>query len=75
MKFKIIRDRKLIEDKKFVGYNNENRAEKLEFEIPQELNDYVKTINFQTIDSSFFDILEDNTYILKNNITKLQYKL
>lgn len=70
MKFKIIRDRRLIEDNDFIGYNNENRAEKLEFEIPQELNDYAKTINFQTIDSSFFDILEDNTYILKNNITK-----
>lgn len=70
MKFKLISDRMLSSDNKFAGYNNENRAELLEFEFPENLKDYTKTINFRTQDGNFFDILDGDTYILKNNITK-----
>lgn len=70
MKFKLISDRMLSSDNKFAGYNNENRAELLEFEFPENLKDYTKTINFRTPDGNFFDILDGDTYILKNNITK-----
>lgn len=70
MKFKLISNRMLTSDNKFAGYNNENRAEKLEFEIPDNFKDYTKTINFRTLEGNFFDILDDDTYTLKNNITK-----
>ena len=73
MKYKIIKNRKLVEDENFAGYNKENRAEILEFEIPDTLNDYAKKINFDLGAEKVSDILnQDNTYILKNNIT--QYK-
>lgn len=70
MKFKLISDRMLSSDNKFAGYNNENRAELLEFEFPENLKDYTKTINFRTLEGNFFDILDSDTYTLKNNITK-----
>ena len=73
MKYKLIKNRKLVQDEKFAGYNKENRAEKLEFEIPDTLNEYDKKINFDLGTEKVSDILnQDNTYILKNNIT--QYK-
>lgn len=80
MKYRLIRNRNLAEDEEFlnkekwfVGYDKENRAEKLEFEIPDNLNDYAKKINFDLGTEKVSDILnQDNTYILKNNIT--QYK-
>lgn len=70
MKFKLISDRMLSSDNKFAGYNNENRAELLEFVFPENLKDYTKTINFRTQDGNFFDILDGDAYTLKNNITK-----
>ena len=70
MKYKLIKNRKLVQDEKFAGYNKENRAEKLEFEIPDTLKDYAVTINFQTDDNNFYDVLDDNIYVLKNNLTK-----
>lgn len=70
MKFKLISNRMLSSDNKFAGYNNENRAELLEFEFPENLKDYTKTINFETTEGNFFDILDGDTYTLKNNITK-----
>ena len=70
MKFKLISNRMLSSDNKFAGYNNENRAELLEFVFPENLKDYTKTINFRTPEGNFFDILDGDTYTLKNNITK-----
>ena len=70
MKYKIIKNRKLVQDEDFAGYNGENRAEILEFEIPDILKDYAVTINFQTDDNNFYDVLDDNIYVLKNNLTK-----
>ena len=80
MKYRLLKNRNLVEDKEFlnknkwfVGYDKENRAEILEFEIPDTLNDYAKKINFDLGTEKVSDILDqDNTYILKNNIT--QYK-
>lgn len=74
MKYKIIKNRELREDGDFAGYNKENRAEKLEFEIPENLRNYAITINFETEDEKFYDILdEDYTYTLKNNVTKYNF--
>ena len=74
MKYKLIKNRKLVQDEDFAGYNRENRAEKLEFEIPENLRNYAITINFETEDEKFYDILdEDYTYTLKNNVTKYNF--
>ena len=70
MVYKIIKNRKLVQDEKFAGYNKENRAEKLEFEIPDELSEYTATINFETDDGNVYDLLDNGIYTLKNNITK-----
>ena len=71
MKFKIIENRRLVRNSSdFIGYENENLAEVLEFEIPVELENYEKRIHFSTISGNFFDILNGNTYNLKNNVTK-----
>ena len=70
MKYKIIKNRKLIQDEKFAGYNKENRAEKLEFEIPESLSEYTATINFETDEGNVYDLLDNGIYTLKNNITK-----
>lgn len=80
MKYRLLKNRNLAEDEEFlnknkwfVGYDKENRAEVLEFEIPDTLNDYAKKINFDLGTEKVSDILnQDNIYILKNNIT--QYK-
>lgn len=70
MKYQIIKNRKLVEDENFAGYNKENRAEMLEFEIPEALSEYTATINFETDDGNVNDLLDNGRYILKNNITK-----
>lgn len=74
MKYRLIKNRNLVEDEDFAGYNGENRAEKLEFEIPENLRNYAIIINFETEDEKFYDILdEDYTYTLKNNVTKYNF--
>ena len=74
MKYRLIKNRNLAEDEEFAGYNGENRAEKLEFEIPENLRNYAIIINFETEDEKFYDILdEDYTYTLKNNVTKYNF--
>ncbi len=70
MKYKLIKNRKLVQDEDFAGYNGENRAELLEFEIPEALSEYTATINFETDDGNVYDLLDNGIYTLKNNITK-----
>ena len=70
MKYKLIKNRKLVQDEDFAGYNGENRAEKLEFEIPESLSEYTATINFETDEGNVYDLLDNGIYTLKNNITK-----
>ncbi len=70
MKCIIVRDRELMEIDEFIGYAGENRAERIKFDIPEELQGYAKKICFKTGDGCFFDILDGNTYVIKNNLTK-----
>lgn len=70
MRCTITRDRELVEIDEFIGYAGENRAEKIKFDIPEELQDYKVTINFGTKDGCFIDNLEGNIYVIKNNLTK-----
>lgn len=53
-----------------VGTQNENNATILNFSFPEKLINASKKIVFVTEDGVFEDIIEDNTYKLKNSITK-----
>ncbi len=70
MQIKILKNRILREDMFFVGYEEENRAERLVFDIPEELYEYSPKICFSTQDGNTEDVLEKNEYILTNAITK-----
>lgn len=52
------------------GTVKENNIEVLEFKFPEKLDSYKKYIEIQTRDLKLVDIIEDNQYVLKNNITK-----
>lgn len=52
------------------GYENENIAHSLEFEFPDFLNEYNKLIEFNLDGKKVYDILQNNTYELKTNVTK-----
>ena len=52
------------------GTQNESRITTLNLDIPEDYSDFVKKIVFITEDGNFFDYIQDDTYILKNNITK-----
>ena len=71
MKIKVYKDRSVFkENRGKAGTVNENRYETLEFEFCEEIKDYQKYIEFETEDGKFVDTIENDIYILKNNITK-----
>ena len=53
-----------------MGTQNENEITELTFEIPEEYQDWNKRIVFITSDGKFWDYIQDNTYLIKKNITK-----
>lgn len=59
-----------------VGYKQENKAESIEFEIPEYLKEYGKKICFKTKDGKVFSKLFDNTTsnIFTFTRTETQYK-
>ena len=52
------------------GSQNENRITELSFTLPAIYSDFVHKIVFITEDGNYTDYIENNTYILKNNVTK-----
>ena len=72
MKVEIVIDRSCICEKSTLGAQQENKFEKLEFTFPEEIQDYIKTIEFQTPDGKFIDKIENKEYIIKNNISKYE---
>ena len=52
------------------GSQNENRITELTFTLPEAYTDFVHKIVFITEDGNYTDYIENNTYILKNNVTK-----
>ena len=72
MKVEISIDRSCICEKSTLGTQQENKFEKLEFTFPEEIKDYAKTIEFQTLESKFIDKIENKEYIIKNNISKYE---
>ena len=52
------------------GSQNENRITELNFTLPEIYSDFVHKIVFITEDGNYSDYIEDNKYILKNNVTR-----
>lgn len=55
-----------------VGNVTENKVTSIILGFPSELDGFSKFIEFETDDGPVYDALFDNTYILKNNITKYE---
>ena len=67
--------RKISKDKIVVGYLQENKTEKIEFEIPQEYQNYGRKACFEAegnIFSKAFDNITGNTLTLTRDITKFE---
>ena len=72
IKAKVSKNRTLNLDKTEWGVQKENNIIQLQFEFPEELNEYNKSILFEFDDdkTSFRDFIFNNLYNVKNNITK-----
>lgn len=67
---KIHKDGKVEMDTITLGVQNEKNVTKLVFDIPEELNNYNKTIEFSFgEDKKVTDIILNNEYIIDNNIS------
>lgn len=70
MIIRILNDRSIIKDSDPYGTQNENRVTTLNFVIPEEYANFNKKIVFITSDGVYWDLITDDTYIVKNNLTK-----
>lgn len=71
MKVKVYENRHL-EITQELGTQNENNIEKMELEVPEKYQDWVKEIVFVTDDGTVWDLIENDIYIFKKNITKYE---
>ena len=69
MKLIIQKDRKAIPVGAY-GTQNENEVTELTLKIPEEYQNWNKRIVFLTSEGNFWDYIQDDTYTIKNNITK-----
>lgn len=69
----INQDRSVTYNNNIKGGNiNENKVTNLTLSYPEELNNFNKIIEFETDDGKIFDVIFDDKYIFKNNITKYE---
>jgi len=71
MKVKVYENRHL-EITQELGTQNENNIEKMELEVPEKYQDWVKEIVFITDNGTVWDLIDNDTYIFKKNITKYE---
>lgn len=71
MKVKVYENRHL-EITQELGTQNENNIEEMELEVPEKYQDWVKEIVFITDNGTVWDLIENDTYIFKKNITKYE---
>lgn len=71
MKLLINQNRKL---NKISEYNtqNENKVTELTLELPEEYSNWNKRIVFITDEGVFWDYIQDNTYLIKKNVTQYE---
>lgn len=66
---KVLADGNVLMDTTKLGMQNEKNVTKLVFDIPAELDNYNKTIEFDCGNNKVTDIITNNEYIIDNNIS------
>lgn len=59
-------------DNDVYGTQNENNITELKIEVPEQYKDWNKRIVFLTEEGNFWDYIKNDTYTIKNNITKYE---
>ena len=70
MVIRVLNDRSVVKDTDPYGTQNENQVTTLNFVIPEEYTSFNKKIVFITSDGVYWDLITNDTYIIKNNVTK-----
>ena len=66
---KVLTDGNVLMDTTKLGMQNEKNVTKLVFDIPAELDNYNKTIEFDCGNNKVTDIITNNEYLIDNNIS------
>ena len=73
MNIKVYQNRETHQiDNEVYGTQNENKVTTLKIEVPEEYENWNKRIVFITEEGNFWDYIKDDTYTIKNNITKYE---
>lgn len=73
MNIKVYQNRETHQiDNEVYGTQNENKVTTLKIEVPEEYENWNKRIVFLTEEGNFWDYIKDDTYTIKNNITKYE---
>ena len=70
MKILVSKNKRLYIEDKFI-VEGENKADKLEFEFPSELENYIKFIVISSDEGKYIDLIIDNEYIITKAISNL----
>lgn len=71
MNIKVYKNREAHQiDNDVYGTQNENNVTELKIEVPEQYENWNKRIVFLTDEGNFWDYIKDNTYTIKNSITK-----
>ena len=70
MKILVSKNKRLYIDDEFI-VEGENKADKLEFEFPAELENYTKFIVISSDEGNYIDLILDNEYVITRAISNL----
>lgn len=70
MKITIYQNREVYKEESKIGNDSENKVETLEFEFPEEYEDFTKYIEFQIKGEKYVDLIEDNKYVITREVAK-----
>ncbi len=71
MKLLVNKDKKLFLCKNEFLVEGENKTDKLEFEFPSELENYIKFIVISSDEGNYIDLILDNEYVITRAISNL----
>lgn len=70
MKVVIYQNREVYKEESKIGNDSENKVETLEFEFPEEYEDFTKYIEFQIGGEKYVDLIKDNKYVITKEVAK-----
>lgn len=70
MKIVIYQNREVLKEESKIGNDSENKVETLEFEFPEEYEDFTKYIEFQIRGEKYVDLIKDNKYVITKEVAK-----